>query len=491
MIKSCNTTISSKTLAVTRLVRFARDEGGAVIYLSLLFLFLMLIMTGMAVDFMRFESRRTMLQSVTDRAVLAAADLDQDKDAKEVVIDFFEKAGYSEDNILDIDVIDLKDFNSVGVTARKDINTIYLRMLDQYVLSAPAAATALEGVSNVEVSLVVDISGSMRDPVTPADGSTSTKTKIQALREAAKTFAETVLTDKFKDKISMSFVPYSEHVNAGPDLMTAMSTPRVHNWSHCMEFASSDFSKTGLNVPGNYPQMQHFQWNPDVRDGWYQNTVVDTVCPQYDYERIVPLTQNLSALTTQIDKLQPRAGTSIFLGLKWGLALLDRSMQPAVSNLISQGAVDTAFSGRPVAYPQDGEAADTQKIIVLMTDGENDKSMRLQDSVYSTANHYAHWASHNFQYFRYREIANENDANWFYQKYDKTTGDRYMGQLCDLAKENGVIIYTVAVEATANGQKEMAKCASSNAHFFNASGADLETIFGAIAKQITELRLSL
>jgi len=89
------------------------------------------------------------------------------------------------------------------------------------------------------------------------------------------------LTDKFKDKISMSFVPYSEHVNAGPDLMTAMSTPRVHNWSHCMEFAS--------------------------------------------------------------------------------------------------------------------RAADTQKIIVLMTDGENDKSMRLQDSVYSTANHYAHWASHNFR----------------------------------------------------------------------------------------------
>jgi hypothetical protein len=54
-----------------------------------------------------------------------------------------------------------------------------------------------------------------------------------------------------------------------------------------------------------------------------------------------------------------------------------------------------------------------------------------------------------------------------------------------------VIIYAVAVEATPDGETEMGKCASSDTHFFSVTGGELETIFTEIAKQITELRLSL
>jgi Flp pilus assembly protein TadG len=204
-----------RRLLAARIRSFGRDEGGAVIVMTIMFLGLMMIMGGMAVDFMRFESRRTMLQSVADRAVLAAAELKQDKDEAAVVVDYFKKAGFDGTIVGTPDVISNSDFSSVGVVASYELDSIYLKMLGIEKLAAPAAATAVEGIANIEVSLVVDISGSMREDVVPTDGSAATQTKIQTLRTAATTFAETILTDKYKDKISLSLVPYSEHVNAG------------------------------------------------------------------------------------------------------------------------------------------------------------------------------------------------------------------------------------------------------------------------------------
>ncbi|MEO0931364.1 MAG: pilus assembly protein TadG-related protein, partial [Pseudomonadota bacterium] len=48
---------------------FKRDEEGGVLVLTLLLMVLMLVMGGMAVDLMRFEERRVVLQNVSDRAV--------------------------------------------------------------------------------------------------------------------------------------------------------------------------------------------------------------------------------------------------------------------------------------------------------------------------------------------------------------------------------------------------------------------------------------
>lgn len=460
------------------------------IVLTLMFLTLMMIMGGMAVDFMRFESRRVMLQSVADRAVLAAADINQrDEDGnldanaalpKAIVLDYFKKAGYEGMIVGEPDIIDTADFRSVGVNAKFDMNSIYLRLIGMETLSAPAAATAVEGVANIELSLVVDISGSMRDDVTPTADSTTSETKIEALRRAAKAFAATMLTEQYKDKISMSVVPYSEHVNIGPDLMANLPVNQVHDWSHCVEFPDSAFDTAAIDTTVTYEQMQHYQFNSG------DNTLTNTVCPRYDYERVTALSQDLTQIELDIEALTPRAGTSIFMGLKWGLALLDPSMRTPLV-----GVADPAFAGRPVAYPVNGAATDTQKVIVLMTDGQNDRSWRLHDEFYKSESDYAHWAANNFWYYRNREAGYQNYYDFVYEKYTNTTGNIFMQQLCEKAKDNGVIIYAVAVEATPDGETEMGKCASSDTHFFSVTGGELETIFTEIAKQITELRLSL
>ena len=76
--------------------RFARDESGVMVIFAIYIFLMMLIIGGIGIDVMRFERDRTMVQYTLDRAVLAAADLDQQLDPAAVVRDYFEKANIGE-----------------------------------------------------------------------------------------------------------------------------------------------------------------------------------------------------------------------------------------------------------------------------------------------------------------------------------------------------------------------------------------------------------
>lgn len=482
---------------VRKLLRqFGRDEDGSMIVFSLFLIVVMLILGGMSVDFMRFESRRAMLQGVADRAALAAANLQNTKNANDVVVDYFAKAGLSE--YLDGDPIVLQNANyrSVQVNAKMDLNTYFLKLVDIDQLQASGVSRAVEGVGEVEISLVLDISGSMGFETLNADGSGTGETKMQKLREAATAFVTTVLAPEYQDKISVSLIPYSQHVNAGPTLFNRLSTVHRHDFSHCIEFPDTEFSTTALNTSLIYEQGQNVQFNPLIVSGKYSNDTTEPVCPRYWFERITHVSQNIGVLTNQIAALEPRAGTSIFLGLKWGVALLDPSMRSVIA-----AGLDSAFTGRPVAYATPTSPNRTEKVIVLMTDGENQWSDYMRPEYYDTPSEYAHWNDFNWPYYRYNHLNSGSSVNatWSYTRYTApgypgfgtgTDGDVLLDNLCTAAKAQGITIFTIAFEATTHGAETMAKCASSPSHFFNSSGGELKAIFEAIAGQITELRLT-
>lgn len=497
--------------AKRKLATFGRNEDGTIIVMTLLFFVMFIVLGGMAVDFMRFEARRALLQSTADRAVLAAADLTQDLDPSAVVIDYFQKAGFGDNIVGTPDVIDEGIYKSVGVRASITIKTVFLKYTGIPTLAAPAAATAIEGISNVEVSLVVDISGSMRDPVTPTDGSASQQSKIEALREASETFARVLLTPQYKDRISISLVPYSQQVNAGPDILnglTGIKSTTKHNYSHCIEFTDQEMRTMGFDDASEYEQGQHFQWNwvYAASGGAYLNQITDPICPFYDYERIVPISQDVEHLVTQIKKLQPRAGTAIYLGMKWGVSLLDPAINAVVKPIATGHTFNDKFKDRPEAYALEGAANPTQKVIVLMTDGQNSSSARIMPDYYKNPNDRAHWAEFNLAY----SLKEHMGYSWpgasngvvTYQKYKDnnssttsagTNGDDLLLALCTAAKAKpyNIIIYAVAVEAEPHGRTVMSQCASSASHYFPVSGDLLKSTFENIARQITELRLSL
>ncbi len=492
--------------------RFAKDEDGGVIVMTLLLLITMLIMGGMAVDFMRFESRRAELQSVADRAVLAAAELDQELDAEAVVIDMFEKTGYG-DNIVDTSINDMSSSRSVSVTSALDINTFYLRLAGIDTLSVPARSAAIEGAGNIEISLVLDISGSMSSSATDADGNSTNR--ISLLQEAAGNFIDELLTEEYEDQISMSLVAYSQHVNIGDDIYDALNTTpdtifeiptdealeeslRVGRWytnpSRCVDFLDSEFETTTFDTERTYSQVETFDHYSGSGTSWLNRPLCPATVEGGMQTHIIPLSQDGTELKAAINSYVPTTFTAIHLGMKWGVSLLDPSMR---SLFASMGSIDPEFSGtRPSNYSANGDGISTVKYVVLMTDGQNVAGKRIRDSYYDTYAERLIWGTYPHAYWykwnNYDDIEpvipRESENTVSYTGYSATDANNQLDSICTAAKSQDITVFAIAM---GSGSSQMESCASSSAHYFTTQGDELTAIFAAIAEQITELRLSL
>lgn len=481
-------TLLRAMIAQGRIGRFAREfhrnEEGGIIILSLLLLIVMLVMGGMAVDFMRFESRRAMLQSVSDRAVLAAAELDQTVDPATVVIDYFKKAGFDGAIVGTPTVVDAGNSRSVRVQSAFDINTYYLKFVGIDALDVPATSAAIEGIGKVEISLVLDISGSMRY------GGSGSKGKFGDMQNAAKAFANKVLDPANGGQISLNIVPYAGMTNPGPAMFDYLNgqryaTPVINNGpdgkagtdddvlfpnvSSCIEIEGSDWAGAGLPGSGRN-QVPHFMlWTiaASVMDwGW---------CPQ-DVSAIRYALTDPAAAATFIDGIRMHDGTGTHYGMKYGLALLDPTTQPAFAHLnsVSSSLVPDEFINRPAAWND----SETKKIIVLMTDGAITEQRRPKYPL----------SPQNLK----KELNNQGSWSKVFYSSQTDNVDRFTA-VCNLAKDpvRNVEVYTVAFEVGGAGATQMRNCASDPSMYFPASGAGLIDVFEDIADQITDLRLNL
>ena len=543
------------------LKRFAQDEDGSVLIMTILLLVTMLIVGGMAVDFMRFESRRAEIQGVADRAVLSAANLNQTISPEEIVIDHFEKAGYA-DSLVDIPIANVTAIErTVQVDAQVDVNTFFLRLAGIDQLSAPAFSRAVEGAGEVEVSLILDISGSMgtvaqdtREYETQDSENSGactdrgltpeavwkstwwggsyishyqcvvagrTFTRLDLLKTAAANFTNTILgvngnpsAGNYSPTVSMSLVNYTAQVNIGDELFDAIKTnvtrtadpngihPDFVNPSRCIDFLSTEYNTTVFNADRTYDQFEYFD------DSSRGEEVSNPSCPQESFEAIVALADQAGDANTpgtilgNIANLQPRRTTSIHIGMKWGVSLLDPSMQTTVDDLAS---VHSNFRGsRPLDYAEEDERP-TVKYVVLMTDGENYAGRRTKPGGYDSF--YEQYALFQHPVRFLQDVANEpgnsasfdwnsNDFGWsdiFHTPYQASQYDTWLSQTCNKAREADIIIYTIAMDAPEAGQKAMEDCASKPTSRFykNTEGSAIDSIFQDIATQITDLRLNL
>jgi hypothetical protein len=271
--------------------------------------------------------------------------------------------------------------------------------------------------------------------------------------------------------------------------------------------------------------------------------------------------------------------------MKWGTVLLDPSMQPAIGNLITAGAIPGDFVERPYSF----DAGQTLKVIVLMTDGQNTSQYYIEPdyregesniwwndqeekySVYIGQDtgdedndgnteepmyywpHLDTWRDHaygegtyeetqvtwkcrsyrrNGSCRRYRKIKKVVTVNepgsaevlsyadlWAYtsiehnvehhyepwMNYWDAQADWYDGvfdavgsteknnrtkDICDEAKDEGIVVFTIGFEAPSSGQAVLKDCASSDSHYFDVQGLEISDAFSAIASSIRQLRLT-
>ncbi len=550
---------------------FQRDEDGSLVIFSLFIFLCMLMFGGIAVDLMLYENERTHLQNSTDRAVLAAANLDQTVDPKTVVVDYLAKVGIniSEDNVTvrEIGTMPVITGRQVSVDIDGQFETMLMNLVGVEDLPLGAASQATEAINDVEVSLVLDISGSM-----------GWNSKLSRMQDAANDFAAQILAGSEDGRVSLSVVPYSTQVSAGDSLLGLMNTHHAHSRSHCVNFPSSSFDTTEIDHTVSLPQTAHFDpWKG--YNGYSDDTTRNEkrhpenfVCRTEDHADILPWQNDITTITGQIDALTAGGNTSIDVAVKWGAALLDPSMQTQLTALQATGDVPAEFVQRPFAF----DRPDTLKFIVVMTDGINTTQYYLRDE-------YKEGTSQIYRYdddtndsdntLYYSRLAPEDadedgDGDWYeeyYRAYDRhyydqpyhdqatgyegpvvldadesltqlswldvwaemsmswrayqlyyrqdwnanhyydnywrgsnsplgqisaSTKDDRLDDICDAAKDQDVVIFTIGFEVTDSSAAVMRSCASTPSHFYRVEGLDIEYAFASIANKINQLKLT-
>src|SRR5215217_3871272 len=141
--------------------RLLQDERGNVAIIVAFMLLPMLVLAGGATDIARYEMFRVQLQDGVDRAVLAAASLTQDETVEETAAEYLKTVGFIDRVEIDYDYETALNSRDVTITARYEMQTSFLPLIGIDTLAMVATATAQEERLNLEISLVLDISGSM------------------------------------------------------------------------------------------------------------------------------------------------------------------------------------------------------------------------------------------------------------------------------------------------------------------------------------------
>lgn len=385
---------------------FKREEGGAMIVFGLTIFIMMLWIGGMAVDFMRFEHERAKVQYTLDRAALAAASLNQPLDCQQVAQDYFEKSGLDSSSVTVTGTCSNLS-KTVTVDADTVVKSFFINLLGIDTMTASGTSTAEENIQDVEISLVLDVSGSMG-----WDDASGSQTKLAAMQTAAGEFVDALLIADNADRVSINIIPYNMQVNAGEDVLDLLNVTNEHDSSHCIDFDAIDFetieiskevelaaglgdiSLDGTTVMGTVDDLQrtgHFDPFYTTKD--HPNTSSDDDstrlwnCPISEESEIMLMSQNAQELKDKINDLTAGGNTSIDLGVKWGSFFLNPNAEPLLDNLpsdssqLTTGGVDAAFQDRPFAYDREN----TIKIMVVMTDGQNTTQYKL-DEDFATGN---------------------------------------------------------------------------------------------------------
>ena len=409
---------------------------------------------GAGVDIARYETIRVELQDGLDRGVLAAASLTQTRDAKVVLQDYLKNLSYANDVTLGFERQNSLNQRIVKASASYTIDTAFIKLVGVDKLTINAVSTAQEAKQNIEMSLMLDMSGSMVEK-------SGSARRIDNLKVAATAFIDQMLTKETKEYTTISIVPYAGHVNVGAAVFDKLGGTRSHSNSSCFELGENDKNYGADPITfkdaAQVPQFTH--WNADKNK---QKVMQPWWCP-VESTSITYLSNDADALKDKIKSLEMHDGTGTQNAMQWGYTLLNPASKSVFAAAIATGKMNSKFADRPAAFND----PDTMKVIVLMTDGEITEQVRPKD-----------YARDPYLTPTNKEISNR-----------KTNAAR-LSNVCTAAKAKGVTVFTIGFEVSGDATTQMTNCASSKAHYYPTSGANITDAFKSISISIKKLRLT-
>ena len=187
-----------------------------------------------------------------------------------------------------------------------------------------------------------------------------------------------------------------------------------------------------------------------------ENSNVNKNC--LNLAEILPLSNDMDAVKDTIDDMGAQGYTHIPFGAVWGW----RTLSPEA----------------PYTEGVDYDDDEVRKVLIIMTDGEN--TMPYQ----STMNNSRYTA---FGYVRQGRLGTTTSTGAAADELDDM-----LLEVCDNAKDNDVLVYTIGFAInSSNVQSLLNDCASEDDNYFNSPSASaLQSAFGAIATDLSNLRLT-
>jgi Flp pilus assembly protein TadG len=222
---------------------FGDNTRGNVAILFGIALVPILLAVGIAVDYGRALIVRERMAEAADSAALAIGSWQGKSEAelKERAQQFFD-ANYPPSTIGTVGKLDVKFVgDDIKVHVDALVPTTFMRLANINTMDVGADAIITKKQRNIEVVLVLDVTGSMKG------------SKLTAMQNAAKKMVETLFEGKAtSDTLKVGLVPYSGAVNIGTDKLNS-------GWLNKLTYSSSNNTKDPIpfedfdNVSGISP----------------------------------------------------------------------------------------------------------------------------------------------------------------------------------------------------------------------------------------------
>jgi Flp pilus assembly protein TadG len=317
-----------------------RDQGGSVAIIFAICAFALAMALGLAIDVGRLVHTKSRLVSAADASVLAAARRMHDAqlskaDLTALARSFFDAnmsaSGSGFGTVKAFEVAIDRQNSTVSVSVSAEVPTTFARVGGIESVSLPTVSTAAFNPMDIEVSLSLDLTGSMCSPCS----------KIDDLKAAANDLVDILLPVSRKaNKVRVALAPFAAGINAGS---FAPIVSDNHSSDGCVfERDGAEQATDAAPNSGNFLKAAGDRGVSRSRNN----------CPSGS--SIVPLTDSADKLRTAISGFRTGGSTAGHLGTAWAWYLLSpewKSVWPAES--------------APTNY---GDAK-TIKAAILMTDG--------------------------------------------------------------------------------------------------------------------------
>lgn len=446
---------------------FADSRGGVAMIVGLSILALSAAL-GVAIDSARGYTARSKLQGAVDAAALAGAKTYLENPVETVVeaeARMFFDANYANDfmrgSVVTFDAgVDEQSENMV-VQASVSIPTTFMQIfgVDQITLGSAAEVSASH--TNLELALVVDVTGSMNWTDTNGD------IKIDSLQSAGLILLDAIYGEYTTlPGVHISLVPYRHVVNIGSrqswlrDYTASAFNPDT--WRGCVLARNAPVDQNDNPPDSTSNRFKPYYWPPYVAWNSWTPVVFDHSGPNWfcPVDEIISLTDQRATIEAGINNLDARSGggTQTAVGLAWGW----RTISPR-------------WQGRwhgptPNDMPLDYDEPDLVKAVVFMTDGIADIG----------------WELMAYGFLSEGNLGTTNEA------LAEAEVNTRLTTICEAMKAEGILIFSVMFAVTDPGiETTYRDCASKPDYFFNSpTGDELEVAFEQIGRRLASLRLA-